>query len=585
MSVKIPAVVSGSYINCDNYVAGAQGSFNDVILRVKLTGDWIIGDSATKSIVASFVDAHGRTASAVIVLPSMAVPGEENTYDIPIPAAAKQYEGDISVVLSGYDQSISTGGYQDFAGTGSQKVFTITNVTPVPDVIINVFIDNIAVAPSEYTYDSTTGNVTFRLAPENGDTVKVVYKDRVITQITRTANCFMRVLSSDFVIVDGSELDTDIVTQINAEIAALDGRVTTVEAEFSEFDADFDSKADKVSAAVAGHFAGLDANGNITDSGKKASDFLTTADVSAKADKVATATEGNLAEFDDEGNLADSGVYAGSISEAISRAAEAAVVVKLALMSSESNILASSASDYNNKLAYATDTHKIYSCYQNAWHDATASMLKEENIYTYGAPNYVYFFDGTQLKEITYFRKISGTTNNFASFSAGGGIQDSGFKGANFAAASHTHTKSDITDFAHTHPVSQITGLPVPTIADAGKFLRVDSEGNYYFGGPKSRYEITISGDDGSPTVCYVRDDASTLKHYSDGDYFGIGDGVTITCYVSYAANSNWIKLNGVYVSNPVSGPAEYTFAPTGDCTLEFDASPGGYGHISITMS
>ena len=34
-------------------------------------------------------------------------------------------------------------------------------------------------------------------------------------------------------------------------------------------------KADKVTSATSGHFAGLDANGNLTDSGKKASDFLT----------------------------------------------------------------------------------------------------------------------------------------------------------------------------------------------------------------------------------------------------------------------------------------------------------------------
>lgn len=38
-----------------------------------------------------------------------------------------------------------------------------------------------------------------------------------------------------------------------------------------------DGKADKVSNAVAGNFAGLDANGNLTDSGSKASDFATAA--------------------------------------------------------------------------------------------------------------------------------------------------------------------------------------------------------------------------------------------------------------------------------------------------------------------
>ena len=41
------------------------------------------------------------------------------------------------------------------------------------------------------------------------------------------------------------------------------------------------SKADKVSGATNGNFAGLDSSGNLTDSGKKASDFGTSAEVSA----------------------------------------------------------------------------------------------------------------------------------------------------------------------------------------------------------------------------------------------------------------------------------------------------------------
>ena len=37
---------------------------------------------------------------------------------------------------------------------------------------------------------------------------------------------------------------------------------------------DVRGKADKVTGATSGDFAGLDANGNLTDSGKKAADFL-----------------------------------------------------------------------------------------------------------------------------------------------------------------------------------------------------------------------------------------------------------------------------------------------------------------------
>jgi hypothetical protein len=43
---------------------------------------------------------------------------------------------------------------------------------------------------------------------------------------------------------------------------------------------DISGKADKVSGATNGNFAGLDANGNLTDSGKKASDFNTPVETS-----------------------------------------------------------------------------------------------------------------------------------------------------------------------------------------------------------------------------------------------------------------------------------------------------------------
>lgn len=71
---------------------------------------------------------------------------------------------------------------------------------------------------------------------------------------------------------------------------------------------DISGKADKVSSATNGNFAGLDSNGNLTDSGKKASDFLTShQDISGKADKVSSATNGNFAGLDGNGNLTDSG--------------------------------------------------------------------------------------------------------------------------------------------------------------------------------------------------------------------------------------------------------------------------------------
>jgi len=78
---------------------------------------------------------------------------------------------------------------------------------------------------------------------------------------------------------------------------------------------DITGKTDKVANPVNGNFAGLNAQGNLTDSGKKAADFAPVSVVTTKADKVANATSGNLVAMDAQGNLTDSGVTAQDIQE------------------------------------------------------------------------------------------------------------------------------------------------------------------------------------------------------------------------------------------------------------------------------
>ena len=59
---------------------------------------------------------------------------------------------------------------------------------------------------------------------------------------------------------------TEVTAAINTALVAY--------AKTSDVNANLAQKADKVANATNGHFAGLDANGNLTDSGKKASDFV-----------------------------------------------------------------------------------------------------------------------------------------------------------------------------------------------------------------------------------------------------------------------------------------------------------------------
>ena len=76
-------------------------------------------------------------------------------------------------------------------------------------------------------------------------------------------------------------------------------------------------KADKVSSATAGHFAGLDSSGNLTDSGKKPGDFADASHThTGKADKVKNVTAGHFAGLDSSGNLTDSGKKPGDFANA-----------------------------------------------------------------------------------------------------------------------------------------------------------------------------------------------------------------------------------------------------------------------------
>jgi hypothetical protein len=78
-----------------------------------------------------------------------------------------------------------------------------------------------------------------------------------------------------------------------------------------------EGKAEKAASPTAGHFAGLDASGNLTDSGKKPGDFADASHThTGKADKVSSATAGHFAGLDSSGNLTDSGKKPGDFANA-----------------------------------------------------------------------------------------------------------------------------------------------------------------------------------------------------------------------------------------------------------------------------
>ena len=90
-----------------------------------------------------------------------------------------------------------------------------------------------------------------------------------------------------------------------------------------------------MSSATAGHFAGLDANGNLTDSGKKASDFANASHAHAGYAEVkifsgvsvaasAWASDSTYAAYPYAASIACSGVTASYVPEVVFGAVEAA---------------------------------------------------------------------------------------------------------------------------------------------------------------------------------------------------------------------------------------------------------------------
>lgn len=112
---------------------------------------------------------------------------------------------------------------------------------------------------------------------------------------------------------DVSEKADKVSNATNGNFAALDANGNLTDSGHKHTDyltshQDITGKADKVSGATYNNFAALDLNGNLKDSGHKHSDYLTShQDISGKADKVSNATNGNFAALNASGNLTDSG--------------------------------------------------------------------------------------------------------------------------------------------------------------------------------------------------------------------------------------------------------------------------------------
>ena len=115
----IECSVKDEYILGSGVPVGAEGSHDDVILRIAFNEMWY-----GLNIYAVWKDALGGNGVVITLDPTKAVVGDSPlVYDVPVPPEAKKYAGKTSLTLSGY--SIVNGAEEDTATNSVESYFRV----------------------------------------------------------------------------------------------------------------------------------------------------------------------------------------------------------------------------------------------------------------------------------------------------------------------------------------------------------------------------------------------------------------------------------------------------------------------------
>lgn len=236
--------------------------------------------------------------------------------------------------------------------------------------------------------------------------------------------------------------------------------------------ADITGKADKVASATAGNFAGLDSNGNLTDSGSKASDF-------------AVADHNHDAAYAGKDYESKVDTLIGEDADSSVRTIAASEVAKVVDNAPEKFDTLKEVADW-----IATDTTSsaqlqtsVAALVKEIGGTATADGFTNsrlDKVEAWGDHSKAGYL--TQHQDITgKVDKVVGVVGNIVEFDANGAIADSGKKVEDFAAAGHKHVAADITDFA-----TEVKAVKVDNAANAdvaGKVAKKLTFGSKTFDG------------------------------------------------------------------------------------------------------
>lgn len=195
----------------------------------------------------------------------------------------------------------------------AENIASAVGVTATGDTYIDASVDNtgraITIGATQSTKDSLALADSALQGVDTtakGTNVKVTLgKDGKNVTVAVDETALGTALDGKVDKVEGSSLMTqaehDKLAAVEAsadvnviEVVKVNGTALSVSAADKSVDIDLTGKANKVASATSGNFAGLDSNGNLTDSGSKAADFATAAQ-GTKADTAIQGVSGEAA--------------------------------------------------------------------------------------------------------------------------------------------------------------------------------------------------------------------------------------------------------------------------------------------------
>lgn len=256
---KLSQLVAEAIVAVDNKVDALTASdiaYNESTVAAELAAlasaqsaqevTFVKKTTANSGMLASYTFTKGTGASAT-------------TVDIDIP---KDYVNNIIGIVS-----------QD--GSNNSGVFLKVNVAPTGETASYEYVDVSGLVEYVTSGSQSSDPIVLTIDANHQITASITDGSIAKAKLASAVQSSLDAADSAYQKPASGIPATDLASAVQASLALADSALQSHQ--------DISGKADKVSSATNGNFAGLDANGNLTDSGSKAADFATAAQ-GAKAD-------------------------------------------------------------------------------------------------------------------------------------------------------------------------------------------------------------------------------------------------------------------------------------------------------------